>query len=351
MLHNQLMVRKQLSILGAGLVCLDIIKGSGTFRYLNGGSCGNVVSALSFLGWRGSVITGSYSDPASDILHSNLAKIKVNQIAVGGIHAETPRIIENLTIDGGLYIGHEYLLECPECRQRLPPLKPLTKNALEPLLNNICDYDVLYCDRSSEGIQTLRSVFQKAGQWIVYEPNSARNINSFYKNSCESHIVKFSGERIPHRVADKLRLQAQDGLTTLIVRTVGKDGLFFSYRKRDKKMSDWLHLDSQPVSRYVDASGAGDWCTTGLLFGLVGKNRQRKLWLSKEDVIAALQYGQALAAISCAFIGAQGLFYSYASDETARQLFKNRAKMPKIKPTSISLSKNLCRVCLLSLNK
>lgn len=345
MLHKQPAMRKKPSILGAGLVCLDIIRGVGRYRYLNGGSCGNVVSGLSFLGWRGAVITGSYSDTAGKILHDNLSRINVNQLATNKVPTKTPRIIENLTVDGDLYVGHDYTTECPECSQKLPAWKPLTTNSLKPILNIISDYDVLYADRSAEGIKMLRAAFQKTGRWIVYEPNSARNIKSFYNNSCQSHIVKFSGDRIPQSIADELRKQAKNSLTTLIVRTVGKNGLFYSYRKKDHKLSDWFYLSSQPTSRFIDASGAGDWCTTGLLYGLVGKYRQARTWLSREDVIAALQYGQALAAISCSFIGAQGLFYAEVNDDRVKQLLKKR-KGKIIQPASISISRDECPVCL-----
>lgn len=118
-------------------------------------------------------------------------------------------------------------------------------------------------------------------------------------------------------------------------------------------MSQWYHLDSQPAPHFVDSSGAGDWCTTGLLIGLLGKNRNLRRWLSKNEVISALQYGQVLAAISCSFVGSQGLIYADNKKENINNIFsylKSEA-IKKIKPASLSNENTdgLCRTCLQSI--
>ncbi len=100
----------------------------------------------------------------------------------------------------------------------------------------------------------------------------------------------------------------------------------------------------------MDAAGAGDWCTVGLIIGLMNKTSKAKNCFIKEELISALQYGQALSAISCAFAGGQGLIY--ADDKTKKQnnlLNKIKTKeIEAIKPVSFfkDNSKGLCLTCL-----
>ncbi len=343
-------VAKQ-SILGVGLVCLDVIKADGAPRYFNGGSCGNVISGLAFLGWKASIVTPSYKGIGGKIVMTNLAKLGISQIKTEPQLMEVPRIIECLKMKNDIYVDHKYLFVCPECGQKLPSIAPLDDASAKKITNNAQQFNVLYADRTSAGIKILRKVFQDRGNWTIYEPNSSRNIEGFLQNSLDSHIVKFSTEKVSLSLAEKLRNRAALGSTVLIVHTDGEEGLHFSYRMRNATMSKWAHLRAQPVSHLIDASGAGDWCTVGLIMGLVGKYRNSKCWLSREEVVAALQYGQALSAISCAFIGAQGLIYAETDDIIREQVFKGLKKGAdyKIRPTSISkdMIRDLCKLCLL----
>jgi len=349
-INSQRMNLTSPSILGVGLVCLDIISSEeGPTHYYNGGSCGNVISALSFLGWNSSVITDDYSDLAQQIVERNFKKLGVNQITTKRHLDKTPRIIERLINKDGKYIDHQFISSCPNCDEIMPAIKPLDKKAVEFISRDTKKFNVLYADRASAGIQLLREKFNKQGAWSVYEPNSSRNVKAFLDHSLESHIVKFSSEKISERLAEDLRKKAKHGTTVLIVYTKGAHGLSFSYKKRDKTMSEWMHLPSQPVPEYVDAAGAGDWCTTGILIGLIGKNPSQRTWLTRDEVVASLQYGQALAAISCAFIGAQGLFYAEDGDRHFRTIDNDVKQKNKIKPTKLpSDARNeLCDFCLM----
>ncbi|MCK5542763.1 MAG: hypothetical protein KAI40_08710 [Desulfobacterales bacterium] len=336
-------------ILGAGLVCLDIIKDFDSISYLNGGSCGNVTAALSFMGWNSSVITKRYEGTAGRIINENLVNSEVSQIAVGKKTIEAPMIIEELISKKGIYLKHKFLMTCAECGQDLPKVSLFDKQSITMVLEKSKEFDILYTDRSSPGISLLKEFFNKNNNWTVYEPNSARNIKAFMKNSLNSKIVKFSADKISFKVAEKLRSNADESATVLIVHTNGENGLQFCYRKKNNKISNWVHLNPQPVLKLVDTTGAGDWCTTGLINVLVGNNRKSKKWLSKNEVISALQYGQALAAISCSFIGAQGLIYADSKKYSNNLLnIIKRSRKKEIKPAHIprQSSYQLCRTCL-----
>lgn len=337
------------NILGAGLVCLDIIRKKDEILYYSGGSCGNVTSALSFLGWNASVITGNYIDEAGRILSENLLNTSVEQIRVGNKYSETPRVIEHIFDSNLAKNDHSFSFVCPECERMLPKVKPLTNSQADQVSKSLREYDVFYSDRSAPGIKFLRDIFRKQKNWTVYEPNGARNLKSFFENAFNSNIVKFSYERIPSKIAKELRKLAQNSSIQLIVYTIGKKGLTYSYRKKDKKFSDWLHLRPQPSPIVIDSSGAGDWCTAGLLLGLLGNQRTLKGWLTKDEVLSALHYGQALAAISCSFIGGQGLIYA-DREYTYRNLYNkvDIRGLRKVKPSFVpKINRELiCNTCL-----
>ena len=335
-------------IIGAGLVCLDIIKHSGSISYLNGGSCGNVTAALSLMGWDSSVITKRYEGSAAEIINKNLVNSGVSQVVIGKKKIAAPMIIEELINENGSYVKHKFLMTCAECGQKLPKISLFGKQFIDRIIEKSKGYNVLYSDRSSPGISILRDYFNKSDNWTVYEPNSARNFKAFMKNSLSSKIVKFSAERISIKSAEVLRSNADNSDIVLIVQTNSQNGLNFCYRKKNYKISDWVHLKSQPVPKLVDTTGAGDWCTTGLIHVLVGNNHKSKKWLIKDEVISALQYGQALAAISCAFVGAQGLIYAH-DGQYPNHFLKKISKQKEIKPANVPLqsqSFKLCHTCL-----
>ena len=334
-------------LLGAGLACLDIIKADGKIYYYNGGSCGNVVSGLSFLGWKNAVFTGSYRDQAAELLDSNFRRIGVQRIEVNQGSSITPRIIEDFEFDKNK--SHRFLHVCPQCGREMPKLSPLNEKSIDKVIVN--DYNVFYSDRTSKGIILLRKLFREKGKWTVYEPNSSRNVNSLLNNALDSHIVKFSADKVPVSLAEKIRDQSLNGNTVLIVNTMGEKGLLYCYRKKDNTMSIWKHLDSQPVPHFLDSCGAGDWCTIGMLYHLVYKHPKALASLTQKDVTAALHYGQALAAISCSFLGAQGLVYGEMDEEMEKRLVDLKSNLfnnhlTPAKPPS-DLNQKFCSFCLL----
>lgn len=350
MIHKNTCSTQQ-KILGVGLICIDIIIRQGkSLRYYNGGSCGNVISALSFLGWDSDLITRRHEDIAGDILKINFDKIGVNHIEVGKKPSHTPRIIEKLTIKKGEYLGHDFLLKCPDCFQELPKLKLINTTEIKPIIQSLYRYGALYTDRISAGIRSLRDNFNQHGAWTIYEPNSFRNINAFLKNAKESTIVKFSSEKIPFEIANRLRSLADESKILIIVQTLGENGLRFCFRKRNKKLSSWINLPAQPITNLVDIAGAGDWCTAGTIINLLSIHPKSPNWLTENEVISALQYGQALSAISCSFVGGQGLIYADKNIDKITPAFEG-IKMPsfkQIKPTNprkTQLNK-LCKTCL-----
>jgi fructokinase len=72
----------------------------------------------------------------------------------------------------------------------------------------------------------------------------------------------------------------------------------------------------------MDAAGAGDWCSVGLLHVLAQKGAQGLVAAQKGDVERALRLGQALAGLSCGFEGARGLVTAVPSVERVSILLR-----------------------------
>lgn len=337
-------------ILGTGLICLDIVNDYSSLYYMTGGSCGNVISALSFLGWNSTVIKNRYADFVGEKINSNLEEIGVKCINIGS-PIITPRIIEIID-NSGRNSKHKFLFSCPECGKELPKLKPLTEKDSMAIIKDVSKVNVFYTDRISKGISIIRESLGREGTWTFYEPNSSRNVEALIDNSLQSSIVKFSASKVPMAVSNRLRELAVDGVTVLIVRTEGPKGLSVCYKMRNNKMSQWIPLKALQAPDIVDTSGAGDWCTAGLLFRLINKFPQKQKWLIKNDVIEAVQFGQALATISCKFVGAQGLIYSDSQEELERLFskfindeFKSEFKI--VNYLAPKVGNGCCPICLM----
>ncbi|MEQ8176415.1 MAG: PfkB family carbohydrate kinase [Syntrophomonadaceae bacterium] len=341
---------EKLSIIGTGLICLDIIQSYNNTYYMAGGSCGNVLTALSFLGWEGTLIKNTYRDLAGRVINDDLNSIGVHCLEYG-IPVDAPRIIQNIDIIDGLP-KHKYLFQCPICGKTLPKLKPISEKDGQNILAGVHKPNVFYTDRSSKGINLLRNRLIQEGTWFFYEPNSCRNPKLVLENAAESHIIKFSSDRIPNSIAERIRNDAYNQNTVLIVRTEGSKGLSFCYKTRKKgEMSKWHHLDAISTPTIVDTAGAGDWCSAGILYVLVQKFPVYKNWLSYSDVVGALQFGQALSAISCGFLGAQGLIHSDATEVLEKLIDNHKDIIKPINKESTLLSppkhEAFCEKCLM----
>ncbi len=117
-------------------------------------------------------------------------------------------------------------------------------------------------------------------------------------------MVKYSHERVGH-FSDSPR-----DLTPLLeVDTLGAYGLRFRIRRQDGHPSKWEYLEAYKVNNLKDEAGSGDWCTAGILHLLGQEGVSTLQSASREIILEALSFGQALAALNCNFEGARGAMY------------------------------------------
>lgn len=306
-------------VLGAGLVCIDIIHDSNSVKIMNGGSCGNVVSALSQLGFSCSVLRPHYKDDFEDLLSKTLSELEIDQILFKQVNSYTPKVIEFLNCS-----KHEFYSVCPECGRKVLKLTLPEERDVLTLFEGTLTTDIFYCDRMSSGIRSIIPHARKSGGVVFYEPNSSRNLEVLMLDALRADIVKFSNNRVPFSVAQKIRSLAPQCDTRLIISTDSSKGLTFSYKEKNKSMSEWVHIPSTFANSIVDTSGAGDWLTAGFIAEAFFNEINWDIFSDVSILTSLLKKAMDYSQVCSAVIGAQGVFYSPEAVEALNKLRVNR---------------------------
>lgn len=300
--------RKRPICVGSGLVALDvIINGSNTEepRVLTGGSCGNVLTILSYLGWLSAPLARVGKDEAGKRLVEDLRRWKVRTRGLlKDASIETPIVVERIISFGNGRTRHRFEWRCPCCDRWLPRNRPLTIKTAETLSRKLPNPNVFYCDRTAPSIRMLAERYRKHGALIVFEPASVGNINAFRTLASSADIIKYSHDRLGHS------REALRGLCVpLEIETLGPAGLRYRDRRQDRKTRKWRSLDAVAAPQVEDVVGAGDWCTAGMLHTIGRRGREGFFLADHKELRDSLGFGQALATLNCMYQGARGPMY------------------------------------------
>jgi fructokinase len=311
------------TVVGTGLVALDVVYNVDSdrpSRLYAGGTCGNVLTVLSYLGWGSVPVSRLAPGPAGDRLLEDLRRWDVSTEFVsreeGG---STPVVIERIgrTTAGEPY--HTFSWRCPACGAHLPGYRPVPATAARELAAALPAAQVFFFDRVSRGALVLAEACARGGAAVVFEPSGVGDPGLFCEAWRLAHVVKYSHERL--RDLAGLELTPADREAVLLeVETVGSEGLRYRSRLPGSRMRGWQTLDAVLAPEVKDAAGSGDWCTAGLLdklarTGLAGLKRA-----SGETLREAIRHGQALAAWNCGFEGARGGMYQMDASEFCEQV-------------------------------
>ncbi len=302
---------------GTGLIALDaILNGKPTTpaKLSAGGSCGNVLTALSFLGWASNPIARLGQDEAAELLIDDLRHWGVNvQLISKEEKGSTPIIIHRIFKDRFGLPKHRFEFRDPETRRYLPSYRPLISRNIQERFKSLPPSDVFYFDRVNRASIELAKYHKENGSVVVFEPSSLKDDKAFRECIEASDIIKFSNDRI-----NNYREVFPNSQSTLEIETCGKDGLLYRF-----KSNEWKKIDGYHIEKVVDSAGAGDWCTAGIISQL-GKGGISSLITKNEDQIAdALRFGQLLGAINCCFDGARGIMYNLSKSSLDRIIKKN----------------------------
>lgn len=295
-------------IFGTGLIALDLVIGLDSEAPVHswaGGTCGNVLTIMRYLGWDAYPIARMNGDPASERVRADMAKWGVKlDFANCAPTGHTPIIIQQIKRARDGSPTHRFLWTCPHCGKRLPSYRPVTQHAVEDITLALPGSAVFFMDRLSRAALTLAEEAAQNGAIVLFEPSGKSDEKQFAEAMKIAHIVKYSDQRLSEAGGAMTASTA----TLLEIQTLGSQGLRYRHRL-DGQISDWSICPAFPAPSLVDTCGSGDWCTAGILAlsakqGLLGLKKMDAQGLSK-----ALRYGQALAAWNCAFEGARGGMY------------------------------------------
>lgn len=303
-------------VVGTGLISLDVVYGptsGGAPVVAAGGTCGNVLAGLAFLGWDAFPVGRLASDGAGDRIREDLARWRVNlEFTSLAPTSGSPVIIQRITRDAGGEVSHKFSLSCEECGRWLPTYAPVPAAVVKEVVSALPRPDACFIDRASAGALTLAEWAADSGAVVYVEPSGRSTPAQLARLFASAHVVKYSAD---HRslVAQAKRYAGNDFDPVLEVETMGAAGL--RYRLRGER--GWRATSALRVPQIRDTAGAGDWCSVGILH-LAGQGGAAALeQLSLDLVDEAIRVGQALSAWTCQYEGARGGMYGTSREDLA----------------------------------
>ena len=303
---NHLWKAPKAAVIGTGLIALDVVLNERRRvepRLWTGGTCGNVMAILAYLGWQAYPVARVKADLASRLIRRDLKRWSVDTRYISlRPTTPTPIVIHRLRRTSTGENFHSFSLDCPDCGTRLPTFRPIPIANVEavgpwPVV------DVFFADRVSPGILTLAKKCALSGAAVVFEPSGIGDEALFERMLRVAHVIKYSNNRIADLPTEPLKS------AYLEVQTLGNGGLRFRSRLEGLDPRKWIHCEAFGVQSPIDTAGAGDWCTGGILH-VLGRGGLRAVQrMTAARVQTAITFGQALASWNCGFEGARGGMY------------------------------------------
>lgn len=278
------------SIVCAGYMPLDVIRTTaGTVARRAGGTAANVGAILAYLGWDAVLAGQAGGDTAGDELVADLrdAGVAVDQITRAE-NAQTPRLVHDVLPE-----GHFYRYRCGDCDARFPRSRPLTIEGARACAGAHPAPSVFFFDRVNPGTLALAEAYAEDGSVIVFEPSVPANAELLGRAASVAHVIKHSDDRSVGGL-DDLHVRPRSGQIRIV--THGAEGSELRIGKGRGRRFPAL------ATLALDTGGAGDWTTSGFLARAAASGR-----VERDRLEEALRFGQALAAVNCATVGARGL--------------------------------------------
>ncbi len=285
--------------IGAGLVSLDILLRNNDNRpisYYVGGTCGNVMMILSYLGWDSYPIARLDGTKYTERLLEDIKSNRVKTDFISTNDGSTPVIIQRNIVNKEGTPTHKFEIKNNNGRFFLN-FRSITKKQADDIISKISFVpDIFFFDRISPAIIQLAKYFKTIGSIIYFEPSGKTNEKDFFTCIEISDIIKFADQRIS-------QIEFVNNYNNkLFIQTQGGDGLIYKF-----KDYDWRKIPSWKNESIIDSSGAGDW-TSSIFINRIFSNKINSLTdLSLDFIDTSLCEAQKYASNSCSFEGARGM--------------------------------------------
>lgn len=291
--------------IGTGLLALDVVFAGDRLTPIGrwaGGTFGNVMAILSYLGWHVYPISRLRDDDEAALVLKDLVRWGIDPAFISQEPSgATPVIIEYIRQAADGSAVHKFSLRCPVCGSHLPSYRPVTASHARSLIHRLPTHDLFFFDRPSRGALDLATHSADSGAIVFFEP-SGRGNPAHFKEALElAHVVKFSCERF--RRSDIL---PQLRSAHLAIETLGEDGVRFAYRHNTHNRLSWTKRKAYRVGTVRDAAGCGDWFTAGVAHLLCQRGLSSLDRIPHDHLEDAIATGQALASWNALYEGARG---------------------------------------------
>ena len=321
--NNRPHVNLKPCVAGAGLVALDVVVNvstGGDVRYLAGGTCGNVLTILSYLGWTARPIGRLKNNQSAKWLVDDLEKWGVDTSFISRTDdGSTPIIVQKIKEADDGTRTHSFSPRCPCCGAYLPSYKAILGKDTADIANRLSNQQVFFFDRVSRGTLMLANACADRGALVVFEPSGVGEPRLFQEAWSVAHVVKYSHVRLRDIADLDLKTSVRSDLL-LEIETLGAAGLRYRSRLDDASTRGWKTLEGIPAATLKDAAGSGDWCTAGIIHKLARGGLKGFRRVSKNRLSEAFRYGQALATWNCAYESARGGMYCVTKKKFERQV-------------------------------
>lgn len=276
------------AIVGMGRMTLDVIvRDAALPRAQAGGTCGNVLAILAYLGWEAWPIADLGDDDPGRRFLRDLTRWGVRDDLIVTTADPSPVILHRIEGD-----RHSFEQRCPRCGGKLRYYEPMPIELVRGVMGRLSSARVFFFDRDSDGALLVARHYRERDAIVMYEPNYVGPEVELAEMLAVTDVLKYAAGKLPG-LGDRVSGPG------LVIETRGEEGL--RYRRAG---GAWHHLPAIAVPVVRDAAGAGDWTTAGFLHG-----REKGLAAGE-----ALRLGQALAAWNCAFEGARGGMYAVSRE-------------------------------------
>ncbi len=279
-----------------------------------GGTCGNVMTILSALGWMSYPVVTLNGDRAGRHVREDLTRWGVQlDFAESHLAPDTPIIVQTTTRLRDGVPRPRYRWTCPNCGAALPRYRPVRLSLAHRAAREMKHPRVVFLDRVSRAAIDLARAGADNEALVVFEPSNLGERSLFDEALTLANIVKYAADRFA-----ALEVPLRDISRPVVeIQSAGNDGL--RYRSNlDGCSGEWTHMPAFEVPTIRDTSGAGDWCTATLL-DRIGRHGEPGLARTLgADLEGALRRGQAYAAWNCQYEGPRGVQYELPLDAMTR---------------------------------
>lgn len=324
-----------LQAVGTGLIALDVIFDKSETKVASavGGSAGNVLAALAYLGWNSVPVCELGKDAAGKQVVEEFKSLNADlRFMVESENANTPVVYQ---MPADFPETHSFSFACPHCGERKGFAAPIDDSLSDSVLEKIPTPSVYYFDRITSVSLSLAEEYRAKGVLVVFEPSvTPTDPEQFQRAVSSSHILKYADNRFSSFPYDVSKVILQ-------IKTKGSHGLDF---RLPGKLGTWTNLPAIKIAKVADTAGAGDWCTAGMLATLFEAGTKSYLHMTYQSAFEALRYGQSLAALNCMYTGARGVTNRWGAKQVrhlATELLARPSSNPKLKSAQEKKNKRI----------